>query len=50
MNTESFALRHIGIRDEELPGMLKTIGVASLDELILETIPHDIRLREETCL
>ena len=45
MNTESFALRHIGIRDEELPGMLKTIGVASLDELILETIPHDIRLR-----
>ncbi len=47
MNTESFALRHIGIRDEELPGMLKTIGLASLDELILETIPQDIRLRED---
>jgi len=47
MNTDSFALRHIGIQEEDLPEMLKTIGVDSLDELILETIPQDIRLKEE---
>ena len=50
MNTDSFALRHIGIRDEELPGMLKTIGVSGLDELIEETIPKDIRLKEDLSL
>ncbi|MBT8284837.1 MAG: aminomethyl-transferring glycine dehydrogenase [Flavobacteriaceae bacterium] len=47
MNTDSFALRHIGIRDEDLPDMLKTIGVDSLDELIFQTIPQDIRLKED---
>ncbi|GGD54956.1 aminomethyl-transferring glycine dehydrogenase [Muriicola marianensis] len=46
MNTDSFALRHIGIREEDLSGMLKTIGVDSLDELIYQTIPDDIRLKE----
>jgi glycine dehydrogenase len=46
MNTDSFALRHIGIQEEDLPEMLKTIGVDSLDELIFETIPEDIRLKE----
>ncbi len=46
MNTDSFALRHIGIQEEDLPEMLKTIGVDSLDELIFETIPQDIRLKE----
>ncbi|NNE02565.1 MAG: glycine dehydrogenase (aminomethyl-transferring), partial [Eudoraea sp.] len=47
MNTDSFALRHIGIQEEDLPEMLKTIGVDSLDELIFETIPQDIQLKEE---
>ncbi|NER10476.1 glycine dehydrogenase [Muriicola jejuensis] len=47
MNTDSFASRHIGIREEDLPAMLKTIGVDSLDELIYQTIPQDIRLRED---
>jgi len=47
MNTDSFASRHIGIREEDLPGMLKTIGVDSLDELMYQTIPQDIRLKEE---
>ncbi len=46
MNTDSFASRHIGIREEDLPGMLKTIGVDSLGELIYQTIPDDIRLKE----
>lgn len=46
MNTESFALRHIGIRENDLEKMLSTIGVNSVEELIEETIPKDIRLTE----
>ena len=46
MNTDSFALRHIGPRETELPEMLKTIGVNSLDQLIYETIPDDILLKK----
>ncbi len=46
MNTDSFALRHIGPRESELPEMLKTIGVNSLDQLIYETIPDDILLKK----
>ncbi|MBC8767638.1 aminomethyl-transferring glycine dehydrogenase [Arenibacter sp. BSSL-BM3] len=44
MRTDVFALRHIGIREEDLPQMLKTINVNSMDQLISETIPDDIRL------
>jgi glycine dehydrogenase len=44
MKTDSFALRHLGPRDHDLPKMLETIGVESL-ELINETIPADIRLK-----
>jgi glycine cleavage system pyridoxal-binding protein P len=32
-------------RDQDLPKMLETIGVESLDQLINETIPADIRLK-----
>ena len=46
MKTDVFALRHIGIQGEEQSQMLKTIGVESLDQLILETIPADIRLKK----
>ena len=46
MNTDSFVLRHIGTRAKDLPEMLKTIGVDSLDTLINQTIPDDIRLSE----
>ncbi len=45
MKTDSFALRHIGPRETDLPLMLKTIGVSSLDQLVDETIPDDIRLK-----
>jgi len=45
MNTNAFALRHIGPDEEEQKEMLKTIGVDSLDQLIFETIPDDIRLK-----
>ncbi|MCM4151874.1 glycine dehydrogenase (aminomethyl-transferring) [Arenibacter sp. N53] len=50
MRTDVFALRHIGIREEDLPQMLKTINVNSLDQLITETIPDDIRLAKPLVL
>jgi glycine dehydrogenase len=46
MRTDVFALRHIGIREEDLPEMLKTVQVDSLEQLINETLPDDIRLKE----
>ena len=46
MKTDVFALRHIGIQEEEQSQMLKTVGVENLDQLILETIPADIRLKK----
>ena len=45
MNTDSFALRHIGPREGEIKEMLETIGAESIEELINQTIPHDIRLK-----
>ncbi|WP_396603094.1 aminomethyl-transferring glycine dehydrogenase [Algibacter sp. R77976] len=45
MNTNAFALRHIGPRDNDQKLMLNAIGLDSLDELIYETIPDDIRLK-----
>ena len=44
MKTDAFALRHIGPRENDLQIMLKTIGADTLDQLISETIPNDIRL------
>jgi len=46
MNTDSFALRHIGPRPENIAEMLKTIGADSIDQLIFETIPDDIKLEK----
>ena len=46
MNTNAFALRHIGPNEDDQNQMLKTIGVDSLDQLIHETIPNDIRLKK----
>jgi glycine dehydrogenase len=47
MKTDAFALRHIGTGEKDLNHMLKTIGVDSVDQLIYETIPTDIRLKNE---
>ncbi|MCH4823935.1 aminomethyl-transferring glycine dehydrogenase [Gramella lutea] len=44
MRTDSFALRHIGPKAENLQEMLDTIGVESIEQLIYETLPDDIRL------
>ncbi|MCX6261361.1 MAG: hypothetical protein NTY95_11115, partial [Bacteroidia bacterium] len=46
MSSDSFVNRHIGPRDQELPGMLRTIGVGSLDDLIDKTVPRTIRLEK----
>lgn len=47
MRTDAFALRHLGPRESDLNHMLKTIGVDTLDQLIFETIPNDIRLKND---
>jgi len=47
MKTDSFVLRHLGPRENEVKEMIKTIGVNSLDELIDKTVPTDIRLKNE---
>jgi glycine dehydrogenase len=41
---EQFQQRHLGPRDNEIPGMLQRIGVETVDQLIEETIPSGIRL------
>ena len=47
MKTDSFVLRHVGPRENEINDMIKTIGVSSVDELINKTIPADIRLAND---
>ncbi|MFD2589123.1 aminomethyl-transferring glycine dehydrogenase [Croceitalea marina] len=47
MNTDAFALRHIGVQEKDLKKMFEIVGVNDLDELINETIPEDIRLKEQ---
>ncbi|MBS9773859.1 MAG: aminomethyl-transferring glycine dehydrogenase [Tenacibaculum sp.] len=47
MNTNSFQLRHIGSNEDKQKEMLKTIGVNSLDQLINETVPSNIKLQNE---
>ncbi|HBD25255.1 aminomethyl-transferring glycine dehydrogenase [Flavobacterium sp.] len=47
MRTDAFALRHLGPRESDLNHMFKTVGVESLDQLIFETIPDDIRLKND---
>ena len=46
MYSDKFFNRHNGPREHDLPQMLKTIGVSSLDELIDKTVPANIRLEK----
>lgn len=50
MATDKFVNRHNGPRTHELPKMLETIGVKSLDELIDKTVPANIRLEKPLLL
>ena len=47
MDTTSFALRHIGPNSIEQKAMLDTIGVDSIEQLVSETIPKNIRLEND---
>ncbi len=47
MNTDSFALRHIGPGEKDLAEMLKTTGVDSIEQLIQQAVPDDILLKKE---
>src|SRR5689334_16932858 len=42
--SDSFVRRHIGPSDQDVDQMLRTVGASSLDELIEQTIPQQIRL------
>lgn len=46
MLIDKFVNRHIGPRDHELDTMLNKIGVSTLDELIWQIVPENIRLKE----
>ena len=47
MDTTSFALRHIGPNSQDQKAMLNTIGITSIEQLVSETVPDDIRLKNE---
>jgi glycine dehydrogenase len=44
--SESFEGRHNGLDDKDIKEMLETVGAESLEQLIDETIPANIRLKE----
>lgn len=44
---DKFINRHIGPRENQLEEMAKVCGVNSVDELINQTLPSNIRLKEE---
>ena len=46
MTTDKFVSRHNGPREQEVKAMLKKIGVSSIDELIDQTVPDKIRLKQ----
>ncbi|HEX6981729.1 MAG TPA: aminomethyl-transferring glycine dehydrogenase [Balneolaceae bacterium] len=46
-NKERFLHRHIGSDDSQIKEMLSLIGASSLEELIDETVPKNIRLKKE---
>ncbi|MDR2682897.1 MAG: aminomethyl-transferring glycine dehydrogenase [Dysgonamonadaceae bacterium] len=43
---ESFVCRHTGLNESEIQEMLATVGVSSLEQLIDETLPANIRLKQ----
>ncbi len=47
INTQAFEPRHIGPSIKEEKEMLEKIGVKDKDELIIKTIPDNIRLKKE---
>ena len=50
MNNHPFYERHIGINETDETRMLQKIGVNTLDELINQTLPANIRLKKPLAL
>ena len=46
MTTDKFVSRHNGPREQDVQAMLKKIGVNSVEELIEQTVPANIRLKK----
>jgi glycine dehydrogenase len=46
IKNDKFGWRHIGPRANEIDEMLKIVGVSSMEELIDQTVPNNIRLKE----
>lgn len=46
MKTDQFIHRHVGPRESEIEQMLKVLNVSSLEQLMEEIVPDDIRLKE----
>jgi glycine dehydrogenase len=46
ITTDKFVNRHNGPRADDIAAMLETIGASSLDELIAQTVPATIRLKQ----
>jgi glycine dehydrogenase len=44
--SDQFVPRHIGPSDDEIAAMLHTLGLRSLDELVDQTVPAAIRLKQ----
>ena len=44
MNPENFSHRHIGPSESQIKEMLDVVGVSSIDELINQTVPNNIKL------
>ena len=47
MNTTQFVNRHISLNEADTQAMLEKVGVASIEELIGQTIPDSIRLQKD---
>ena len=47
---DQFEHRHIGSLGSDLGIMLRTIGVASLDQLIEQTVPASIRRKDKMAI
>ena len=47
MNTTQFVNRHISMNEADTQAMLEKVGASSMEELIGQTIPNAIRLKQE---
>ncbi|WP_346857075.1 aminomethyl-transferring glycine dehydrogenase [uncultured Draconibacterium sp.] len=46
MSQDRFVTRHIGPRNNEIAEMLDAVGVSSMEELLEQTVPSNIRLQQ----